>query len=137
MGSDVEQLVTLYAASLLGVTAVTIAPSVSWEGVEKILVDEGIKALVLAPRNGGEDRFAALPKVFEAELEPVTRTPGYRPFASKRFRSLKYVVCTSNEFADGILRFKDIPVYGESAPRERGVLCLRGGGVEANHRRCW
>ena len=78
----------------------------------KIINDEAIRVLFLSPRYGKEDRFTPLETIFAKETEKAVYERGIPPFESKQYRSLKYVVAVSTEFQDGIVRFRDIPVYG-------------------------
>jgi acyl-CoA synthetase (AMP-forming)/AMP-acid ligase II len=73
---------------------------------------EEARALFFSRRFGSEDRFVKAGTVFEKELESHVLLGGYAPIVSKRFRSLKHLVCVTGETDDGIVRFRDIPVYG-------------------------
>ncbi len=112
---DLEALVLQYAAAMLGARLVLIDPKTSVEAALAVANAEGAKVLFFSPRVGSEDRTAAVKAALAPELQPLAAHAGYQPFASKRFRSLKYVVTTGTEFDDNIMRFKDIPVYGAGA----------------------
>ncbi len=123
MTSEVEQLVVAYAAGLLGVRVVAIDPAVGFAGVKAVLAAECVRTLVLSPRFGAEDRLGALHAEFAEEILPaVVGNPGILDlFKSKRFRALKHIVCTSQEFVEGVTRFKDLPVYGNSEWQRRAA----------------
>ena len=112
MTNELESLVIQYAAGLLGIAVVAIDPAVGFQGVLRIVGDEQLRTLIVSPRFGGVDRVPQLVDVFEQEILPVTATPGYENFDSKRFRALKQIVCTSREHTDGITRLRDLPVFG-------------------------
>ncbi len=122
LGGELEHATLRCAAGLLGVEVVVIDPAVGFAGVRGVIAGEGLHALILSPRHGSEDRRAALRTEFAAELavalEGAEGTYGYAPIESKRFRSLKHIVCTSLEHDDaqgplhGVIRMADLPVYG-------------------------
>lgn len=123
MTGELEHVVVRLAAGLLGVEVVVIDPAVGFEGAKGLVASEGLHALILSPRFASQDRHAALRTQFDHELGPnqdgqLTGTHGIFPLTSKRFRTLKYLVCTSTEFADeagplyGVVRFANLPVYG-------------------------
>ena len=117
MTGEVEQLVVAYAAGLLGIQVVAIDPRVSFAGVKAVLASESLRTLIMSPRWGSEDRLGALHDEFAEEILPAAEgNPAiYNIFRSKRFRALKHIVCTSQEFVEGVVRFRDLPVYGNSA----------------------
>ena len=125
MGSEWEHATLRCALGLLGVEAVVIDPAVGFAGVRAILESEGLHALVLSPRHGAENRHGALRTEFAPELQVQLSgsqgTNGNPPIQSKRFRSLKHIVCTSLEHDDalgplhGVIRLNDLPVYGPCA----------------------
>lgn len=127
-GSSVEQLVITYAAAMLGVTVVSIDPAVSFAGVKALIESEGLRTLFVSPRFDGQDRLGALHAEFAEEILPAAHeTVGiYNPFMSKRFPHFKHIVCTSQEYVEGVIRFKDLPVYGASESRTglaRALAC--------------
>lgn len=112
MGNELESVVVRYAAGLLGVNVVSVDPSLDWDDVKEIIGKEDVRTLIISPRHGSINRFGQVSEQFAEELKPVTKYAGYEPFNSKRFRSLKQIVCTSLEFEDGVMRFRDLPIYG-------------------------
>jgi hypothetical protein len=68
-------------------------------------------------------RAEQLPTVFEPELNVFNYEAGYLPYTSKRLRSFKYLVSTGREPVPGVIRFQDLPVYGdgEAVGAARGV----------------
>jgi fatty-acyl-CoA synthase len=112
MTDELEHLVVRYAAALVGATAVEIDPRLGMEHVLAILAREECRALFASPRFGGQDRLAELARAFAAELAPAVAEGGALPLASKRLRSLKFLVCASAEFAEGVVRLRDLPVFG-------------------------
>ena len=121
-GASVEQLVISYAAAMVGVGVVSIDPRVSFAGVKAVIASEQLRTLFLSPRHNAEDRLGALQNEFAHELGPAAQdTIGiYNILASKRFRSLKHIVCTSQDYVEGVLRFKDLPVYGKGENGREG-----------------
>ena len=106
--------------------AVCIDPALGFEGVKGLIAGEGLHALVLSPRFDGQDRHSALRTEFHEELGPnlsgtATGTHGVFPLESKRFRSLKHLVCTSTNYADavdtlyGVVRLNNLVIYGPCA----------------------
>jgi acyl-CoA synthetase (AMP-forming)/AMP-acid ligase II len=116
--NELESVVAQYAAALIGIEVIVMDPVLSFAAVKQLINTEGIRALIISPRFGGEDRHKELAKQFEPELEYTAFSAGYSPLASKRFRSLKYLACTGKEFVDGVMRFNELPVYGGSESRE-------------------
>jgi len=126
MTGELEHVVLRLAAGLLGVEVVCIDPAVGFEGVKSLIACEGLHALILSPRFAGQDRHGALRKEFHEELASnatgmATGTHGIFPLESKRFRSLKYLVCSSTEYADavgtlyGVVRMNNLVTYGPCA----------------------
>jgi hypothetical protein len=62
------------AAGLIGATVVAVDPSVGFDGVTKVLADEGVRVLFMSPRHAGENRLAQLHTVFAEELDRFNRT---------------------------------------------------------------
>ena len=112
MTDELEHLVVRYAAALVGAAVVEIDPRLAAADILAILAREECRALFASPRFGGQDRLAELGRVFAAELAPAVAEGGVLPLQSKRLRSLKFLVCSSAEFEEGVLRFRDLPVYG-------------------------
>lgn len=112
--NELESVVAQYAAALIGIEVIVMDPVLSFAAVKQLINAEGIRALIISPRFGGEDRHTELAKQFKPELEYTALSAGYSPLASKRFRSLKYLACTGKEFVDGVMRFNELPVYGAS-----------------------
>lgn len=110
--NEVESAIAQYAAALIGVEAIVIDPAVNFAGVKQLINAEKLRALILSPRYGDEERHEALAKEFEPELEYAKTSAGYQPINSKSFRTLRYLACTSAEFVDGVMRFNELPVYG-------------------------
>lgn len=110
--NELESVVAQYAAALIGIEVIVIDPSLGFEAVKQLINAESIRGLIMSPRYGGEDRHTALETEFAPELEFTHWHAGYAPFTSKRFRSLKFIACTSKEFVDGVMRFNELPVYG-------------------------
>lgn len=126
MANEVESVVAQLAVALAGAEVVVLDPAVSVRGALDVVAAEGLRALVLAPRGpDGEERHEALAAALEPELAYTALHAGYAPIASKRFRALKYIACTSGEFVDGIMRFNELPVYGDSECERRRRLRLR------------
>ena len=115
LGSDVESLVLQYAAALAGATAVPIDPEASWESVLQVVASQGLRILVVPGRHGSEARTAKLGDVFGEELDAAQFSGGTEPLKSKRFRELKWLVTTGGEAPEGVVRLRDVPVYGNSA----------------------
>ena len=122
MTGESEHATLRCAAGLLGVEVVVIDPAVSFAGVRAVIAGECLHALVLSPRHGSEDRHGALRAEFAHELAPIPEgSYGYSALESKRFRSLKHIVCSSLEHDDavgplqGVIRMADLPVYGPCA----------------------
>jgi hypothetical protein len=128
MESEVELLVVRYAAGLLGFQVVSCDPAMGFDELLPVLHAERIRTLFMSPRYKGEDRAGELHTVFEEEIRPYGQRPGYHPFTSKRFRDLKHIVCTSSETMEGVVRFRDLPVYGDSEFQARWWGCARGEG---------
>lgn len=114
MGNEVESLALQYAVAMVGATAVAIDAGVGMQDVLRIVGEEGVRVLVLAPRHGSEDRAAKLREAFAPELDYFNFESGTEPLRSKRFRALKFLVTTGGEAPDGVVRLRDIPVYGNS-----------------------
>lgn len=112
--NEIESAIAQYAAALIGIEAVVIDPGVGFPGVKELINSEGLRALLLSSRHGSEERHEALSTEFDQELAYTAETRGYSPIASKRFRSLRYLACTSGEFVNGVMRFNELPVYGQS-----------------------
>ena len=112
MTGELEHLVVRYAAALVGATAVEIDPRLGTEAVLAILAREECRVLFASARFGGQDRLAELSRAFAAELAPAVAEGGALPLASKRLRSLKFLVCASAEFVEGVVRLRDLPVFG-------------------------
>lgn len=110
--NELESAVAQYAAALIGIEAVVIDPAVGFAGVKELINSEQLRALILSPRYGTEERHEALSTEFAAELEYAKTSAGYQPINSKTYRSLRYLACTSSEFVDGVMRFNELPVYG-------------------------
>jgi len=134
MTGEVEQLVVAYAAGMLGVEVVAIDPRVGFAGVKAVVAAESLRTLFMSPRWGAEDRLGALHAEFAEEIVPAAAlNPAiYDTFRSKRFRAFKHIVCTSQEFVEGVVRFKDLPVYGNSEGGGAG----RGGAVHVGRDAC-
>lgn len=118
------QVVIQYACALLGATVVNIDVRASFADVTKVLGEEEVRVLFMSPRVGSESRLAKLATAFQEELEPFTyKLSGYEPFESKRLRSFKFIVQTGAEPMDGVIRLRDLPVYGDGTwTRERVTL---------------
>jgi acyl-CoA synthetase (AMP-forming)/AMP-acid ligase II len=119
MSDEVEHLVVRYAAALIGVTVVEVDPSISSESLLAILKNEECRVLFASPRYAGQNRLEELGKVFATELSPALKEGSNLPIQSKRLRNLKFLVCSSVEFEDGILRFCDLPVFGNDGTYEQ------------------
>ncbi len=93
---------------------VSVDPRLPWDAVMAILKEEDPRALIISPRFGMEDRAAALPTQFAAELERFTasRVYGYDTLNSKRFRGLKHIVQTGFDSVPGVVSLKDLHVAG-------------------------
>ena len=125
MTGELEHATLRCAAGLLGIEVVVVDPEVGFAGVKSLIASEGLHALILSPRHGSEDRHGALRAEFAQELkvalEGTEGTYGYAPLESKRFRTLKHLVCTSLEHDDavgplrGVIRLVDMPIYGPCA----------------------
>lgn len=121
LGNEVESLVLQYAAALIGAQAVTIDPAASWDAVLRTVAEEGLRVLVVPARAGAENRGAKLAEAFAEELDYFKFEAGTEPLRSKRFRALKWLVSTGSDAPDGVVRLRDVPVYGNSAwPWRRG-----------------
>lgn len=120
---ELEAAVLQYAVALAGGVSVCIDARAGFDAVLRVLAEEGVRVLVLSPRFGSEDRAAALATVFADELARAAVEGGTEPLTSKRFRALKFLVTTGGERVDGVVRLKDIPVYGVGA-----CVRARGGG---------
>ena len=114
LGNDVESIVLQYACALVGATAVTLDPALPWEAVLRTVGEQGVHALVVPGRVGAESRTQQLTEHFAPELAYFATQSGTEPLRSKRFRSLKYLVSTAGEVPAGVLRMRDVPVYGNS-----------------------
>jgi len=133
MTNELEHVVVQYAAGLLGLTVVVVDPAVSFDGLLTVLKEEGVRTLFMSPRYAGEDRLGALGTVFEPEIMPNHQnTFGVETFDSKRLRMFKHIVCTSKEFKEGVLRFRDLPVYGASEKRREPRRSREGEGLPAS-----
>jgi acyl-CoA synthetase (AMP-forming)/AMP-acid ligase II len=115
LGNEVESLVLQYAAALIGAQSVTIDPAASWEAVLQTVADEWLRVLVVPARAGTENRGAKLAEAFAEELDYAKFEAGTEPLRSKRFRGLKWLVSTGGDAPDGVVRLRDVPVYGNSA----------------------
>lgn len=116
LGNEVESLVLQYAAALAGAVAVPIDPALSLDAVVKIVGEEGLRVLVVPGRYGSENRTAKVAEAFAPELDVFKFSGGTEPISSKRFRELKWIVSTTTgEAPEGVVRLKDVPVYGNSA----------------------
>ena len=115
MSNDLESAVLQYAAALVGAVSVVIDVRCDFPAVLSVLEKEGVRVLVMAPRHGADNRAARLHEQFPEELAWSKLEHGYEPLQSKRFRSLKFIVSTGGEAVDGVVRLKDIPVYGTGA----------------------
>ena len=109
---DLEGAVLQYAITLAGGVTVCIDARAGFDAVLRILGEEAVRVLVLSPRFGAEDRAAALSTVFAAELAAAAVEGGTEPLLSKRFRQLKFLVTTGGDAVSGVVRLKDVPVYG-------------------------
>ena len=115
LGNDVENVVLQYAAALIGAQVIAIDPAASWDTVLKIVGEEGVRILVAPGRHGSENRTAKLAEAFAEELDYFKFESGTEPLRSKRFRELKFLVTTAGDAPDGVVRLRDVPVYGNSA----------------------
>ena len=121
MNNDLESAVLQYAVTLVGAVAVLVDVRCDFDAVLKVVGEEGVRVLIMAPRHGLENRAAKLHDVFADELAWAKQEAGYEPLHSKRFRSLKFIVSTGGEAVDGVVRLKDVPVYGTGeGARTRG-----------------
>lgn len=100
----------------------SVDPALDFAAVKQILAAEDVRILILSSRYGAEARGEKLASEFAAELAPFTggKRYGYAPLQSKTFRSLKYIVQTSNEPVEGVVRLVDVPVFGEGESWRRG-----------------
>src|SRR5262249_29586367 len=120
MSNDLESAVLQYAVTLVGGVAVVLDARCDFDAVLHVLGAGGGRVLIMAPRRRAEDRAAKLHWVFAEELEWAKLEHGYEPLHSKRFRDLKFIVSMGAEPVDGVVRLRDVPVYGTSE-------CSRGG----------
>lgn len=113
----VRQLVVQLAAARIGVTVISIDPSVGVKGVEcvicvywvpltwrycccwfrSVLKAENCRGLVFSERYNGEHRAAAL----HAAIPEIDATLPGQTFASKRIRSMRHVVSTGFDEFEG------------------------------------
>jgi len=102
------------ACAVLGAHVVVMDAATPVATLLPVLASEGVRALFITPRDGTQSRAAALSTALEPEFEPFARAAvwGYAPLASKRLRSLKFVVHTGMEPVDGMVRLSDLPVHG-------------------------
>jgi acyl-CoA synthetase (AMP-forming)/AMP-acid ligase II len=119
MSDEVEHLVIRYAAALVGVTVIEVDPSLPTDALLTILKNEECRVLIASPRFAGQNRLELLGSVFATELAPAVKEGGNLPIQSKRLRNLKFLVCSSLEFEDGVLRFCDLPVFGNDGSYEQ------------------
>jgi acyl-CoA synthetase (AMP-forming)/AMP-acid ligase II len=116
---ELETVVLQYALALVGATAIVLDQALGLDAVLRVLREESVRVLVASPRFGAEDRNAKLAEAFAEELLPAVVEGGTEPLRSKRFRELKFLVTTGGDAPDGVVRLKDIPVYGVGERRGR------------------
>jgi acyl-coenzyme A synthetase/AMP-(fatty) acid ligase len=109
---ELETVVLQYALALVGATAIMLDQALGLDAVLRVLREESVRVLVASPRFGAEDRSAQLAEAFAPELLPAVVEGGTEPLRSKRFRDLKFLVTTGGDAPDGVVRLKDVPVYG-------------------------
>jgi len=132
LGSEVESLVLQYAVALAGATAVPIDPEASWEAVLQAVGAQQLRVLVVPGRHGAENRTARLAEAFAEELDAAKFSGGTEPLKSKRFRELRWLITTASEAPAGVVRLRDVPVYGNGAcARARAGARQRGRGAVA------
>ena len=100
MGNELENFILQYAASLIGIKAVVIDPSIAPSDMQTIISKENVRVLFVSTRYNNESRISTLHSLFQPELDAAGYNWGYNPIASKRFRSLKYIVHPEDEEID-------------------------------------
>lgn len=108
------------ACSLLGATTLSLDPAIGFDGLLNIASSENVRVIFMSPRHGAHSRIDQVHAAFEPELDPFVRSAihGYAPIASKRLRSLKYIVQSGFEQVDGVVRLRDLPVAGNEGEYE-------------------
>jgi hypothetical protein len=121
------QLVIQFASALAGATVIVVDPLAEVSALVSIVAAENAKALFFSPRFNGDARVSKIQEAFREELEPFTcgARVGYEPIASKRLLSLRWIVQTGFDPIEGIVRLKDLPVYGEGKRWLRSIVSAR------------
>jgi hypothetical protein len=121
------QLVIQFASALAGATVIVVDPLAEVSALVSIVAAENAKALFFSPRFNGDARVAKSRKRFgrNLSLSLVGRGVGYEPIASKRLLSLRWIVQTGFDPIEGIVRLKDLPVYGEGKRWLRSIVSAR------------
>lgn len=121
LANDTEALVVTLAASKLGTTVVAIDPSANVDDVVDVLREENARGLVFGQRFSAQDRVAAVAAAFP-ELSGYVWGDAVR---SKRLRSLRHLVNTGTDGADGVRQFTEFLVYDpqpDPLPRVRSLV---------------